>query len=164
MVHYASAYTGYGPIKAGPTGLSYLTLRAIADFEAPYYLPQMRSRMKPLPKVNRHSHRIELADDASRRERKAVSCEVLIPPVETGAGAWMLRIPPDQVVPAPRHGDCGGQFRVVIAGSMEIADQRLARLGCAFVDTAESELPVVAGSEGLDVIVLQFPSAILEAR
>src|SRR5262245_26229336 len=73
MVHYAAGHTGYGPIKAGADGLSYLTLRAIPDFEAPYYLPDMRAQMKAVPKVNRHSAETSGADDALRKARAAIS-------------------------------------------------------------------------------------------
>jgi len=158
IVHYAAGHTGYGPIKAGAEGLSYLTVRAVPDFAPPYYLPDMRAEMKPLRKVNRHSEQAPAQDEAARQARTAVTCDVLLPPSD--AAAWLLRVPPGQVAPVPVHADCGGQFRVVVGGSMVIESKELGHLGCAWVDAAECGLPVVAGAGGLDVLVLQFPAGI----
>ncbi|CAN0472257.1 unnamed protein product, partial [Phaeothamnion confervicola] len=47
-VHYAAPETGYGPITAGPEGISYLTLRAQGDTSAWYlHKPGSRERMRP---------------------------------------------------------------------------------------------------------------------
>ena len=43
IVHYAGAYTGYGPIVAGPLGLDYLTLRSMHDPGAKF-LPEKKSQ------------------------------------------------------------------------------------------------------------------------
>ena len=163
IVHYAAGHTGYGPIQAGPAGLSYLTVRAIPDLAPPYYLPDQRAQMKSLPKVNRHSEPAAAADDHARKSRTEVSCEVMLPPQEGAAGAWMLRVPPGVAAPAPVHADCGGQFRVVVGGSMKMGDQQLTHLGCAFVATDDCGMPMVAGPDGLDVLVLQFPASVWSA-
>ena len=47
-VHYAAPQTAYGPITAGPDGVSYLTLRMSGDTSAWYlHKPGSRERMQP---------------------------------------------------------------------------------------------------------------------
>ena len=49
-VHYAGAHTGYGPVTAGPQGVTYFTLRAQSDGTGAQYLPAARARMQKGPK------------------------------------------------------------------------------------------------------------------
>jgi hypothetical protein len=48
-VHFAAAYTGYGPTHAGEQGLDYLVFRLGVDAGAAY-LPESRDAMKPVPR------------------------------------------------------------------------------------------------------------------
>jgi hypothetical protein len=157
LVHFATGHTGYGPLQAGPAGLSYLTLRAHPDFAQPYFLPDMRDHMQALRKVNRHSVQATPSDASARRTRQDVSCEVLLPPEASGGAAWMLRVPPHRSAPVPTDPDCGGQFRVVVGGSMDVQGRQLGHLGCTFLEPVDCDTGVVAGPDGLDVLLLQFP-------
>ena len=152
-VHYANPYTGYGPITGGPEGLSYVTLREVGDPHRPFYLPDTKDQMKPGPRLNLTSEPVAEGNPAALQ---APSCEAVIAPREDGIAVWMVRVPPNQSVPAPRHASGGGQFRLVTAGTMASGAGKLQRLGCAFHSIEESELPVVAGESGLEVLVLQF--------
>jgi hypothetical protein len=49
-VHYAGGYTGYGPVVAGPKGITYFTLRPRYEAGA-LYLPDDRPAMKRAPSV-----------------------------------------------------------------------------------------------------------------
>ncbi len=48
-VHYAGAYTGYGPLVAGDAGLSYITLRPVFETGA-QWIPAQRDQMVRGPK------------------------------------------------------------------------------------------------------------------
>lgn len=152
-VHYANPYTGYGPLEAGPEGLSYVTLRAVGDPHRPFYLPDTKDQMKPGLRLNLTSDGIP---DVEPSTIDAVQCITALAPRPDGIGAWMLRVPPHRTVPAPRHANGGGQFRLVVGGEMDAGAAILSRLGCAFLDGTESDKDVVAGPAGLEVLVLQF--------
>nr|MBF0681911.1 hypothetical protein [Pseudomonas sp.] len=67
-VHYAGAYTGYGPLTAGPEGLWYFTMRPVFESGA-LYIPQFRDQMVPGPKRSASS---EAIDTLSASEWKRV--------------------------------------------------------------------------------------------
>src|SRR3546814_2657233 len=48
-IHYAGAFTGYGPLIAGPEGLSYFTIRSIHE-EGANILPHAASQMLKGPR------------------------------------------------------------------------------------------------------------------
>ena len=81
-MHFADAYTPYGPIRVGPAGLAFFTLRARADAGAEY-MPESRARM-------------------ARKARRSVSADVppegetaaLWPTHPDGLGAWIVRARP----------------------------------------------------------------------
>lgn len=152
-VHYANPYTGYGPLLAGPQGLSYVTLRAVGDPHRPFYLPDTKDQMKPGPRLNLTSDAIP-AGNASAIA--SVQCETVMEPRPDGIAVWMVRVPPNQSAPAPRQANGGGQFRLVVSGGMKAGDALLPRLGCAFHAAEEGELAITAGPTGLEVLVLQF--------
>jgi hypothetical protein len=155
-VHYAGAHTGYGPITAGSDGLHYFTLRARMDSGA-QFLPGARDKMQRVPKRHllgnplRPSHAPELS---ARREPEVVS---ILEPETDGIAAWMLRVPAGRASTPPVHPG-GGRFLVVIGGMLELNGERLPRLSTAFMSAEESVPPLRAGSDGLEVLVLQFPS------
>lgn len=152
VVHYAGAHTGYGPITAGPGGLSYFTLRARMDGGA-QFLPGARDRMQ------RVARRHLLGDALRPLQTPASSLEVItvIEPQPDGVAAWMLRVPAGGFVSAPRHAG-GARYLLVIAGELELNGERLPRFAAAFVSAEEPVPPLRAGAHGLEVLVLQFPS------
>ena len=152
-VHYANAYTGYGPLEAGPQGLSYVTLRAVGDPHRPFYLPDTKDQMKPGPRLTLTSEGIP---DVAPASIAATKCIEALAPRPDGIGAWMLRVPPNQSAPAPRHANGGGHFRLVVGGEMKDDATILPRLGCVFLSEGEKDRDVVAGPAGLEVLVLQF--------
>jgi hypothetical protein len=155
-VHYAGAHTGYGPITAGSDGLSYFTLRARMDTGA-QFLPGARDKMQRIPKRHLLGHVVrpcEASDLATRRESEVVT---ILEPQADGIAAWMLRLPVGRTAAAlVRPG--GGRFLLVIGGVLELNGERLPRLATVFVSAEEPAPQLRAGNEGLEVLVLQFPS------
>jgi hypothetical protein len=157
MVHYAGAHTGYGPLLAGPSGFSYLTLRARPDPGPPHYLPAQRALMKDVPRMNVHSEAVEI-DAAMGFPEGADDCAVVLDRRADAGTAWLLRLPPDTTRAAPHLPGRGGAFRVVLQGALLAGDGPLGRLACMFVDALDADTPLQAGPDGAQVLVLQFPS------
>ena len=154
-VHYAGAHTGYGPITSGRNGLSYFTLRARMDSGA-QFLPGAREKMQRVPKrhlLGNSVHPSEASELAARREAQVVT---ILEPQPDGIAAWMLRIPAGRTAPAPMHRG-GPRFLLIIGGVLELNGERLPQLSTVF--TSEQEAPQLrAGTEGLELLLLQFPS------
>ncbi|MSQ88876.1 MAG: hypothetical protein EXR32_06320 [Betaproteobacteria bacterium] len=155
-VHYAGAHTGYGPITAGSDGLSYFTLRPRMDSGA-QFLPGARDKMQRVPKrhlLGRAVRPCEISDLASRQESEVVT---VLEPEADGISAWMLRLTAGGAFAAPVHPG-GGRFLLVIGGVLELNGDRLPRLSTVFVPAQAPAPQLRAGNEGLEVLVLQFPS------
>jgi hypothetical protein len=158
-VHYAGAHTGYGPITAGPQGLSYFTLRARTDPGA-QFLPGARDRMQKGPKRHLLGAAVRPAPDLSTR----IHPEIVDfwPAQPDGIGAWMLRLGPNGAASMP--GVAGAsRYLLIIGGVLELDGQHLPRFATAFIST--HGVPMLrAGRHGVEVLVLQFPITQEEKR
>jgi hypothetical protein len=153
-VHYTGAHTGYGPITAGPGGLWYFTLRPAMD-QGALFLPEARDRMRKVPKRHLLSELLRVSEDCSRRTEPA--CEEALPPQPDGIGGWLLRIPPNGSLAAPAHANGLGRFYLIASGRARVTGALLGRLATVFVTPEEEPVEVQAGTEGAEVLVLQFP-------
>lgn len=156
-VHYASRHTGYGPITAGSRGLSYFTFRAVTTPHA-YFLPESRDRMERLPKRNLLGHPVALSDAATLRARVEVAVETIIEPQPDGVAAWLLRLPPNTRYVPPGHASGADRFYLVGEGVMVARNERLPRFATTFASAGQDDFELLAGDEGLEVLVLRFPA------
>ena len=154
-VQFAGGHTPYGPIAAGERGVEYFTLRQAWDPGAKY-LPAMRSRLVRGRQRQRLAPRVERpAADLARRPSPAV--ETLIEPEADGLGAELVRLGPGQRCVRPCGGG-GGQYQVVVAGSLVHGREELPRLSCRFASADEGECEIEAGPGGVALLALQFPT------
>ena len=158
-VHYAGAFTAYGPIRPGARGLTFLTLRDAWDPGA-RFLPEHKDELR-LARVGRrevHAPPLTVADAQALRElRQAQLCTVM-QPADDGLAAWSLCVPPGAPVDAPHGSDCGGRFWVVLAGALQWpAQDLLAPRSCLHLNAEDGPMPAHAGPQGLQLLVLQFP-------
>ncbi|HVC62014.1 MAG TPA: hypothetical protein VND19_16835 [Acetobacteraceae bacterium] len=149
-VHFAGAFTAYGPIRAGIAGLTYFTLRNGFDPGARYMM--------------RGESRTALRAVAGRRHREAVAAPlgaggsaVLLGPEPDGMAAWSYHIAPGERLlgPAPKGGR--GQYWLVVEGSMWRDAAALGPLSCAFLYPDESPLMATGGPDGAILLAMQFP-------
>jgi len=157
-VHYAAAETGYGPITAGPDGISYLTLRAEGDTGA-YYLhkPGSRERMRAgLKREQKHGAPSRMVSDADIASMADTTLEAMIAPRADGLAAWLVRMGPGQGLDLPAPHLHAGRHHVVTKGSLRIAAHEAVAFSVLFSSPEES-CAIAAGSEGVEVLVLQFP-------
>ena len=71
-------------------------------------------------------------------------------------GAELVRLGPEMRCRLPCGGG-GGQYQVVVAGTLVHEGEELPRLSCRFATADESECEIEAGPPGLALLVLQFP-------
>jgi hypothetical protein len=155
-VHYAGAYTGYGPLVAGPQGVAYFTIRPVYDTGA-HYMPGARDAMVRGPKRHLQSEPVAPIDAEALRTLRAVECIDLIALQPDAIAARLVRLPPQAThVDLDPHGS-GGQFIVVVGGSIAHGDRALGRLDMLFVSADEPAFALHAGDEGAEVVLMQLP-------
>ena len=150
-VHHARAWTPYGPIVAGPHGLSFLTLRAQRDSAGPRKLPEQRAALEAAPGRTpwQASCRFELPTDplSSARVERALEDA-------SGPLAEWVRLPAGamhDVEPAP-----GGAFVALLRGSLQEEPARGEGLALAFLPGSALPLRLTAGADGAAALVLRF--------
>jgi rubredoxin len=147
-VHYSGAYTPYGPIVADATdGVVYFTLRPRRDPGA-LFLPAERGKLKPAAKRFFMAEQDEgVIASSALASLDAPSLVSAYGPDVTGAAAWRATLGPGQRLTPPKPaGD--GYF---IDGAV------LPQWSCAFAGQGETPPVLLAGPDGLDAIILQFP-------
>ena len=150
MAQYAAPYTTYGPIKAGPQGVTYYTLRPHWDPGAAW-MPASRADL--------------------RRHRRAPfkvarTCE----PDAGESFVWNVLAEPGGLAIARRIVSRGGQVEVpmklgdriyvlLLVGSGEVNGMLADEGAAVFVAAAAPGQLVVVPSTGADVVMLRFPTA-----
>jgi hypothetical protein len=148
-VHYAGAYTPYGPIDAGAEGIAYLTLRTRYDPGA-QMMPENREALragKRKPRVL-FSEPLELG-----------RTEDVFGPEPDGLAAFHFHVAANGTATGPDPALGGGQFWVVLDGDLRSPDgTTLPPRSCIFVSADEPVQRVQATpATPLDVLVVQFP-------
>lgn len=158
MVHYADHHTGYGPIVAGPHGYSYFTLRARSDPGAHYlHKPGYREKLKPSPK--RHGTAdLTLSTEPVLMLRREMAVEKLMPELDgaDGLGAALIRMGPGMSHTGPDPEATGGQYCLVLNGSLELPSGSYGKWSAVFVPATDAPLAMTAGPKGLETLFLQF--------
>ena len=155
-VHYAGAFTGYGPLAAGPEGVSYFTIRPVYDTGA-FYLPHARGDMVKGPKRNLHSEPVAPLDAKALRALRVPELVDLIALQPDDIAARLLRLPPHASHVDLDPARSGGQFLVVVTGSITHGAHALGPLDMIFVSADESPFRLEAREDGAEVILLQLP-------
>lgn len=156
-VHYADHHTGYGPITAGAQGYSYFTLRARTDSGAVYlHKPGYREKLKPSRKRHHTAPDIVLSTEPVLLARREISRETLFSDADSALGSWLLRLGPDMQADAPDPRNSGGQYFLVVNGSLAIDGKSCAAWTTVFVGAGDAPLQLRAESRGAEVLLMQF--------
>jgi hypothetical protein len=138
-VHFAGARSPYGPLAAGDEGLCYFTLRNGWDPGARYMeFADNRAALRAVP----------------RKHREAVGA------IETAPDGLCVRqcdVAAGRRVAGPDPANGGGQFWLVLTGSLIRGGDALPMRSCVFVYPNEPHFSAVAGDAGVTVLMLQFP-------
>lgn len=155
-VHYAGAYSGYGPLVAGPGGLAYFTLRSVFETGS-LTMVQHADQMKRGPKRQLHSEPVPVAGEPELAARTEAVVQDLMPFESDGLGARLYTLPPGAIQTGVDPAGSGGQFYVVLAGSLQVQERAIEDWGSVFVQATEKPLLFTAGDRGVQVVCLQLP-------
>jgi rubredoxin len=154
-VHFARAHTPYGPITAGDQGIAWLTIRARRDAEGAQFLPEQREKLERAAgrnpwQISQDPEFLDFAGDVALRALPDVKDE-------RGLAAYSLRMKPKATTRTPDPSATGGQYLVVLRGSLERDGKEQRPITIGYVAPHESSLQLTAGAAGLDALVLNFP-------
>ncbi|MEP7740015.1 hypothetical protein ABKW28_20410 [Nocardioides sp. 31GB23] len=158
-VHYTNAFTGYGPIVAGQHGLRYLTLRPRHHAESKaQVLPGAREAQHAAPR----RHRLGTVAADKPRDHSAVDEQILVPREDDGLFASYLSVTPGHILKLPPCGG-SGRFLLLFDGSFSFHDVVSHPVTCVYL--APDERPELeAGGKGAQLLVLDYPSKVADAR
>ena len=162
-VHYAAPETAYGPITAGPEGVSYLTMRMSGDTSAWYiHKPGSLERLKSGVRQKREqtygspSDALGTGGAGELHQLKEPSVDNIIKPRADGLAAHFVRLPPGSSQQLPTENLYGGRYYVVTSGSVKLNNADAQTMTVAF-GSHDEDLLMRAGHEGAEILVLQFP-------
>jgi hypothetical protein len=160
-LHYADKFTAYGPINAGPCGLGLFTIRAQSDPGAIYlHQPDYREHLKPSKKRYLLADNIALSTANVLENRGDVALDSVLErdaDISDGLGALMLRMGARMQVTGPDPRLTGGQYYLVLNGSLDYNGDSYAPWSLIFAGHDDAPLKVCAGSHGLEALVLNLP-------
>ena len=155
-VHYAGAYTGYGPLISGASGIKYFTIRPVCEsgFVA---VADAGDKMVRGPKRHAQSEPITLLTPQALAGLTAVSHTVAIPTAPDGLAASVTRLPPGARHTSAHVPGSQGQFVFVLAGSLIQDGTTLNPWESLFADRGSAEPVLVAGPGGAQVVTMSTP-------
>lgn len=159
VVHYAGAYTGYGPLLAGPGGLKYFTLRSVHESGA-VRVADVRAGKASWPKgPMRHatSQQIAVSAAGTLTALQAIRETALIPRAEDGLEVVSIEMPPGAILPAVGIGAGDGLFLFLLSGSIESEPYALDRHESLYISADEAFPRIVSGPAGCHLLTLVMP-------
>lgn len=152
-VQFAAGHTPYGPIRAGAKGVQYYTLRQRWDPGAKY-MPAMRDRLVR----GRQRQRLAAAITAGQAGGQAGPALTTLMPLEPdGLLACVYRLQAGESLNGPDPASGGGQYQVVLHGALLHGGREYARLSVGYLAPEDERVPLLAGTCGLVLLVMQFP-------
>lgn len=159
-VHFARAYTPYGPIiDDAVTGSTMFVMRAHSNTDA-QRLPQKLDRLKQVP--DRQPWQIHRPITFPAFQSGTAATDIMLEAVpdikdENGLAVYTLSMKPNAkaCAPDPSHGD--GQFLVVFKGSLLHNNKEHKAWAVVFIKPKEGPFQIHAGAGGLEALVLNFP-------
>ncbi len=159
-VHYADHHTAYGPIVASASGFSYFTFRPVTDPGAVYLnKPGYRDAMRPSAKRHATDADIVLSTGPVLASRESLAVDSLLEGLGAagdGVGASLIRMGPEMAAKVADPAGTGGQYCLVVNGSLEQPEGALPRWSVMHAAPGEAPLELRAGIQGAEVLVLGF--------
>ncbi|WP_231508813.1 hypothetical protein [Pseudomonas viridiflava] len=158
-VQFKDHHTAYGPIVAGPQGLSFVAMRMYTGNSQPVYLsePGYRDHLRPSKRRHLTSERIKFSIAPVMKDRDEAIWEPLFEDETDGLRAQVLRLGANMTVEGPPPGAASGYYIFVGNGSVLHSDEELPLWSMIVVEPTEEKFEIRAGSEGAEVLVLQYP-------
>lgn len=156
IVHYAGAYTGYGPIVAGPKGLHYLTLRSSRDPGAKF-LPAQMAEFKKGPKHHYTSPSIQPLEQGVLNSLQGHSFRWEHHDEVTGLGVGEMNLAPWQTYPLTIPKNSAGIFVVVMQGVLIENQQIITKNENIYISQQLHTHTIRTLQDGAHALVLQMP-------
>jgi hypothetical protein len=162
-VQFKDHHTAYGPIVSGPYGLTFVALRMFTGNSEPTYLdkPGYREKLKPSKRRNLTSDPIRFSIEPLLKARQEAAWETVLQG-EDEMHAQVLRLGAGMTVNGPDPKASGGYYIFVGNGSLVHDGEELGLWSVVVVENNESEFTIRAGENGLEALVLQYPSEDLD--
>lgn len=156
-VHYTDGFTPYGPIVADQDGVSFYTLRASADPGA-QYMPGSRDKLERRARRS-FTTPTGLIEGAPAPAPAAPALDDILPAHDDGLAAFTLRLPAGSALTGPAPAAGGGQYYIVVNGTLRFNESDLPERSLVFVDAGDDAPRLMAGAAGVEALVVQFPRA-----
>ena len=159
VVHYAGAYTGYGPLKASSEGLKYFTFRTVHEAGA-VRVKDVQAGTADWPEgPRRHatSKQIGILPAEALASLSSPETTALIPAADDGLEVRAVALPPACALGRMEFGRAAGIFLFVMGGELV---GELGPLGAheSLYATADEAFPTLAaGPRGCHLLVLAMP-------
>ena len=155
MIHYAGAYTGYGPIVSGNTSLNYITFRALKDPGA-QFLSEKKAHLKSGPK-NHFEAPLPLLSAQVLSQLAQNECHWVKPPSPDGLAIALYRITGDNRMQVELPPASIGFFAVVLQGQIEHQGDLLGRHENLFISSGVPAFSLHAARGAAEILTLHFP-------
>jgi hypothetical protein len=146
-VHYTDPNSPYGPIVSNSEGLAYFTLRARGTGDT-HWMPGSKDKMGGRAGRN-------IVGQPRRKDDAAIAA--ILEPTEDGLAGYSIHLRAGQEEVAPSPEGSGGQFHIVLEGSLRVNDTELPSESVVWVGPGEDAIHLTAGKEGAVVLTMQFP-------
>jgi rubredoxin len=156
-VHFSRAYTPYGPIAYSEKGLGFITLRAHRDPGA-QYLPESRPVLEGV--AGRTPWQITAFPDFDIDPgQHGVAMKALdgLQGHADGLAGFSVKMNAGAKAYAPDPSKGDGQYIIVMKGGVEHEGTLKKDLTIIWVGKDEGPFQLVAGPEGVEAIILNFP-------
>jgi hypothetical protein len=155
-VHYAGAFTAYGPLVAGDEGIQYFTIRPVCESG---FIPvaERAAKMVQGPKRHAQSEAITLLEDSQRSALADAREETVIALGEDGLGAKVTRLGAGTRLSLMHAPASEGQFLFVLAGALRHGERILSPWENLFVSSDERLPELLAGDQGAEVVAMYTP-------
>jgi len=155
-VHYAGAYTAYGPIVAGPAGLKYFTIRTVHESGA-VLVSKAQGKWPAGPRRQATSKPFGIRSTDELESLHESSTAVILPFDKDGLSVTSVELPPRAALPPTSVGAGDGVFLLILAGSLLGAEEQLNEYESLYA-TVDAGLPALrAGERGTHLLVLIPP-------
>ncbi len=164
-IHYTNKFTGYGPLVAGPQGMTYYVFRPRADPLGP---GQYLHRPEALEKVKSYQgKRRTLTAEVGITDSDALQglinntvrtlFEVDAAEPDHGTIALEVLVAPGKVYSAPDPATGGGQVLLVLQGEISTPTFSGGARSAMVATTDEPAITVTAGPAGAQLLLMQYP-------
>ncbi|GAA0333771.1 hypothetical protein GCM10009087_50040 [Sphingomonas oligophenolica] len=155
-VHYAGAFTGYGPLVAGSEGLKYFTLRPVFE-RGGIPVKGAKGKMRKGPKRGAEVGPVRVPTIEDLAGQRDIVHDDLIPIASDGLAVVLSTCPPNATLEEIDGGASQGRFLFVAQGSLIHAGQELRQWESLYL-TDDEDYPVLkSGAGGAAVLSLFVP-------